>query len=836
VEGADVIIRGLPYVRSELNGRTVFSATGESYLGFNDVSPELLGGVLVYKNSTADMIDGGIAGTVDLITRKPLDTDGLKLAGSAEYNYGDLEEEGSPTVSFLGSNSWETAGGRFGLQLGYAQSELNTRSNASQITDPCYRDPDTLQDGILGGTGCIRAQVPNDASGFGEGVLSPEEFAEATAGAVIVPKGAGVRTTGYERDREAFSLVGQWESSDGELLVTAEYLRAEAELFVDEYAILAQVNSPALFPSPVPGSNWTFDQNGTFETGTLSQNQWRGYYNCQPGDTFDWGGPEADPNNRTFDPRTNVLTEAEGFNPAWFGVTEEFMLAQPCNVMSGMPTEMLRFQRKDESVTEDVSLALSWMPNDNLSVNFEAQYMEAERSEDGIIGATQTQADVFMDLSGETPDIQFRTPYTTGGSSDPSYFTNPDRTYMWFLLDSQIQNEADMTTLRADLDYYFGEDNFIREVKFGARWDDRNRVVRDNAFANWGNLSAPWGSGTPGEPARYASDPTGDLATYTNAYDAFGGFQRGDASDPLPDGGIYWGGENFLQEYYDGVTEEQAGNVTALSPGLGFVHWGPVYNRGGVIEGTPFLPGEVSDVNQQTAAAYIRADFGGQWGDYPIEGNFGVRYVKTTIESISELQFPESPPPNDELCNNPPPAGPPGYCFLSDERRAEFASAYTGELITDDTDADFSHWLPSFNIKIGVTDNFLVRAAASKGISRPDLALYTTGGLIGDNTNNLLAAGTLETGPLFTVNTGSRTLDPVTAWNYDLSAEISLPAVPGWRSSPATRVTRLSWSISVNPSTWRTRLSGVMRSRTSKHSTPCRSRSMGWVRRRRTPT
>jgi outer membrane receptor for ferrienterochelin and colicin len=41
VEGADVVIRGLPFVRSELNGRDVFSATGGTVLSFNDISPEL---------------------------------------------------------------------------------------------------------------------------------------------------------------------------------------------------------------------------------------------------------------------------------------------------------------------------------------------------------------------------------------------------------------------------------------------------------------------------------------------------------------------------------------------------------------------------------------------------------------------------------------------------------------------------------------------------------------------------------------------------------------------------------------------------------------------------
>ena len=726
VEGADVIIRGLPFVRSELNGRDVFSATGGTVLSFNDVSPELLGSVLVYKNATADMVDGGIAGTVDLITRKPLDTNGPRLAGSAEYNYGDLEEQSSPTISFLGSNNWETAGGRFGLQLGYAQSELNTRSNASQVTDPCYRDA-ALD------AGCIRV-APVDSAGVSDQLnFTPDTF--PPDGTVIVPKGAGVRTTGYERDRQAFSLVGQWESNDGALLVTAEYLRAEAELFVDEHAILALVNDDALFPVPATGTDWTFGNNGSFETGTLSQVAWRGIDNCLPGS----------------------LNPPDG-------------LTRPCNVQVGVPTELLRFQRADDSLTEDVSLDISWSPSDRMTLNFEVQRLESERSEDGIISATSTYSDIFLDVTGETPDVQFRVPTTTDGSTDPAYFTNPDRTFHSFLLDSQIENEADMTTLRADLDYFFGDDRFIREVKFGARWSDRNRVTRDNKFANWGILSAPWSGFTP---ATYASEPTGDVSTYANVYDPFSDFQRGETSTPVPNGAaLFFGGNDLLGEYFSGVTEQQANAIHALNP---FADWGlawqPVGNRGGLVPGTPFLPGEISDVSEQTEALYARVDFGVD-GDVPISGNFGVRYVKTTIDTGGEIQFPQDPP-NPTLCDpiNIPPGGTPGFCFLSPAREAEFLSAFTGELIPDNAEIEFDHWLPSFNIKIGLRDDFLIRAAISKGISRPDLAAFQTGGVIGDNTNTLRDAGTLETGALFAVTTGNRLLEPVEAWSYDLSAE-----------------------------------------------------------------
>jgi len=62
VEGSGVVIRGLDYVRSEFNGRDAFSANNGRALGFQDVPPELVGGVDVFKNQTADMIEGGISG------------------------------------------------------------------------------------------------------------------------------------------------------------------------------------------------------------------------------------------------------------------------------------------------------------------------------------------------------------------------------------------------------------------------------------------------------------------------------------------------------------------------------------------------------------------------------------------------------------------------------------------------------------------------------------------------------------------------------------------------------------------------------------------------------
>ncbi|RZM31905.1 MAG: TonB-dependent receptor, partial [Sphingomonas sp.] len=88
VEGSGVNVRGLNFVRSEFNGRDTFSAgIGGQAINFADVPSEMLGSVEVYKNATADLIEGGLAGTVNLNTRKPFDNKGFHIGGGVEANY-----------------------------------------------------------------------------------------------------------------------------------------------------------------------------------------------------------------------------------------------------------------------------------------------------------------------------------------------------------------------------------------------------------------------------------------------------------------------------------------------------------------------------------------------------------------------------------------------------------------------------------------------------------------------------------------------------------------------------------------------------------------------------
>jgi len=207
------------------------------------------------------------------------------------------------------------------------------------------------------------------------------------------------------------------------------------------------------------------------------------------------------------------------------------------------------------------------------------------------------------------------------------------------------------------------------------------------------------------------------------------------------------------------------------------------------IEGV-FCPNEVSTVSEITNAAYGRIDFGHDFANgWNLVGNFGLRYVETKVKTTGRVGLPDPGRFDDvsvggngdgivqvseitDSCQTPgAPGAQRGFCDPSFTRLTEFAAAHTGETIIDDRNITFDHWLPSFNARLDVGGGLLFRGAVSKGISRPDLQLFRSGGGIGDNTGNLLQNGTLASGALFTIATGNRNLLPVTSWNYDLSAE-----------------------------------------------------------------
>lgn len=114
-EGSSVAIRGLTQVRTELNGRDIFTASGANQLNLEDIPSELLSGIDVYKNPSADLIEDQLSGTINFRTRKPFDFDGLKVAATATQSYFDLTDKFKPSASLMVSDRWDTGIGEIGI-------------------------------------------------------------------------------------------------------------------------------------------------------------------------------------------------------------------------------------------------------------------------------------------------------------------------------------------------------------------------------------------------------------------------------------------------------------------------------------------------------------------------------------------------------------------------------------------------------------------------------------------------------------------------------------------------------------------------------------------------
>jgi iron complex outermembrane receptor protein len=111
-EGSGVSIRGADPAlnRVEVNGQTQLSTgagVASRQVEFRDIPAEFVSRLEVVKSATADMTEGGLGGTVRIITRRPFDNDGKPfLAGSAQTVYTDVAKRWDPKFALIGSKTF----------------------------------------------------------------------------------------------------------------------------------------------------------------------------------------------------------------------------------------------------------------------------------------------------------------------------------------------------------------------------------------------------------------------------------------------------------------------------------------------------------------------------------------------------------------------------------------------------------------------------------------------------------------------------------------------------------------------------------------------------------
>lgn len=156
------------------------------------------------------------------------------------------------------------------------------------------------------------------------------------------------------------------------------------------------------------------------------------------------------------------------------------------------------------------------------------------------------------------------------------------------------------------------------------------------------------------------------------------------------------------------------------------------------------------DVQENTTAAYIQANYDTMLGEYPIRGNFGVRYVNTEVTSTS--------------------------------LRGDLVAVYNevddtlvdiveeGELSPVSAVGEYTELLPSVNLVMELNDDVQLRAAVYKALSRPDPSDLGYGrdfAGLSESSDGV----SLDDAVGLAIANGNPFTKPMTSVNYDVAVE-----------------------------------------------------------------
>ncbi len=154
------------------------------------------------------------------------------------------------------------------------------------------------------------------------------------------------------------------------------------------------------------------------------------------------------------------------------------------------------------------------------------------------------------------------------------------------------------------------------------------------------------------------------------------------------------------------------------------------------------------NVKEITKAGYVMANLGGQIGDVPVTGNLGLRYVSTDVTS----------------------RGLRGGFNVVDNGNGTIRLVSNGQFDPLADTFKYDKWLPSINLSFDVTDQFKVRYAFSRSMTKPDPASLANGRTFSLDTSQTSFPDVRSAISSITASGNPRT-NPLMSWNVDASFE-----------------------------------------------------------------
>lgn len=138
-EASRVLVRGLPDFTTTYNGREIFTAETR-VVALQDFPSSNISALEVFKTSTANLVEPGLAGLVNVRSRRPFDFKGFELSGSAWGLYTKQGAKLTPNVNLLVTNRWDSGIGEIGILINASVTEMqyldSEPSNTDFVADP----------------------------------------------------------------------------------------------------------------------------------------------------------------------------------------------------------------------------------------------------------------------------------------------------------------------------------------------------------------------------------------------------------------------------------------------------------------------------------------------------------------------------------------------------------------------------------------------------------------------------------------------------------------------------------------------------------------------------
>jgi TonB-dependent receptor len=722
-EGRYVSIRGLgpDFNTVLLNGRRIATSEWTRSFGFDTLSSDMVGGMNVYKTQQSFIREGGVGGTVDVRTVRPMDHMGFHAAGRLELNHEDNNGKTVPQGSVLLSDTF--LGDSLGVLInGSYQERRNRIFNVS--TDHI------LTSGIFSAAVPDRTTIPAAIRGLWLGDVGGNYwsgYSDFGLGQLYSPEDLSRNVTEDTRQRIGMTTAIQWRPNDN-MEFNVDYLYSKFNVV----STTRQVES------------WLWNLMPPASTASWIKSNWS-YYNAAYGS--DVITPYANyiaANSKTTVDKNGVVTFA--------------------NTMTNMGEQAFnKIIEKRPTVTQIVGANFKWDVNEKLKVTVDASISGADNNNPGVSerrSLTHTNIGEFNYVN--TGGV----PYTT---ADPglSASATDNQLFMGNSYNYGTDTSATNKELSADAEYKPWEGwtfrlGSIYEVGQKRSWNYRTlqngtclggtmSVCHISDFfikydSSWYSAAIPLTqtqvntlsngvySPNPKDFGMAAAADVKSLDLNLAGIDAYVGDLTNAQTIPFTNMGYSAAQQADAIATFKAYAADHGGNaVNAQKTGEGYI------------------------VSEKVTSAYLNAIKEGDLWSKRYVLTAGLRYSHTETHSVGYTKVPVA------LTRESTTPGSAYYSVLD----VTFATGDgpDGKWVPNTTaltaDTSYDNFLPDIDFRVDLTDHLIWRVGASQSLSRPELDLLAPYYSVASQ----IAAGSV------TIDARNGNLKPMLSTNFDTAAE-----------------------------------------------------------------